>query len=1205
MKGRARPPSSPESEESWTVDCPCGVTFDDGDEMVDCDECGVWVHTVCCHILKGHTSYVCDKCKFKKKKESEESEVAQLLVELPSKTPPLEEKVFTLRTELSREERAHVQGIPGGDPSFFVGVSPVFSRQLWKYTGYVPKVFQFKYNDLPEEKAGACVLFGDYAEKKSESPDLEYVKNDYQIESLNTYVQPSGESNADKFYIFQDKHSKREPRKESKHKHRLQQEDVTKSLYHSKRRRDENSKKDFASKKRSKNLTAEDYQGTPRRGFDETIVPLKSSRIASRNSKAFAAYNSVEDADGYTGTAYNNSSKVDEVGRHGPHSLGFYSGEDGVALESLLRKPIATKAVRKITTMGSNRSEREGSNGTRRLIENASHHEMHFVRREQEGAARNKNDMSLSGDADGKGGLVGYSHSTLADPKEASQRVRLNVLVGGKDQVEELTNEQFSPSPVNEKASQPGKHHNNEDASFASRQQSLSQKQSDTMTKQPICEGHDMSASDDDDERPLSVRVTNEPHVEDSPHVSIDQPDDQLSHDEPDRAKCQDLAPLTPASPVQQASPQDANAASLVATSISVGAVGNLHLVVDDSIKSSPRSIQTGPSRSVEMSSPTLSGPGVDSRQHVFMKVDSISPTSERTPNTGLAQPVPSSKASMGSPAISNNRAYTPVVSKNGNNPANSHVKSNSSSKHRSRTHDARKADATVVTSEDLSETLTNLSSHKEFKELSKSSENKVAGTGKSLAAKAALHTKAQPSAAKHMGQLPSIVDSGVQGNTQEQSVLQNRHPIKPVPTSVSHKSEKGLIAGSKNTTVLLSPSHVSTLDLHMQGMDSTRPALNDEEYALLLHQELNSSPRVARVARVRQSGTGPHPFSTKRPAMGMAPVPPATTQKDPHLIFRRKNRDEAHGGADDASKIDVSGGSVKQDIGSRKEKDTTDSCKAQILPSAAAELSRHLSPGSGGATERQLYSDSLGGNDPDDGERKTSTDSILTLPGLIEEILNEKGPNVSYDYICEEVLPHWSKLRKHNGERYAYTSHRQAVLDCLRNRSAWSHLIDRGPKTNLGRKRRRLESTGAMESEHGEHFSNFQDGGEDHMPGKSNKEAEVDGSENWPLSDSNKDADLSLPEEVPKGKRKARRGRRLTAQSQGYGARARHGRGEKVGESVQGVEDDLDHMVSPFSEEPASSSEDDEIFVHRSASRHLSRHRGSSIDTEDDDADP
>lgn len=43
--------------------------------------------------------------------------------------------------------------------------------------------------------------------------------------------------------------------------------------------------------------------------------------------------------------------------------------------------------------------------------------------------------------------------------------------------------------------------------------------------------------------------------------------------------------------------------------------------------------------------------------------------------------------------------------------------------------------------------------------------------------------------------------------------------------------------------------------------------------------------------------------------------------------------------------------------------------------------------------------------------------------------------------------LQHWPHLRKHNGERYAYSSHSQAVLDCLRNRHEWARLVDRGPK--------------------------------------------------------------------------------------------------------------------------------------------------------------
>ncbi|CAL0316656.1 unnamed protein product [Lupinus luteus] len=45
---------------SWTVDCICGVTFDDGKEMVKCDYCNVWVHTRCSHYVKGDDTFKCD-----------------------------------------------------------------------------------------------------------------------------------------------------------------------------------------------------------------------------------------------------------------------------------------------------------------------------------------------------------------------------------------------------------------------------------------------------------------------------------------------------------------------------------------------------------------------------------------------------------------------------------------------------------------------------------------------------------------------------------------------------------------------------------------------------------------------------------------------------------------------------------------------------------------------------------------------------------------------------------------------------------------------------------------------------------------------------------------------------------------------------------------------------------------------------------------
>lgn len=162
---------------SWTVDCVCGVNFDDGEEMVNCDECGVWVHTRCSRYIKGETSFACDKCKGRKSSRSNnhnvnEEEVAQLLVELPTKTlnmdrdnnnfsnnnnnssyypPPVAPPKSSLRlwTEIPIEERVHVHGVPGGDPGLFKGISSVFTSELWKCSGYVPKKFNFKYREFP------------------------------------------------------------------------------------------------------------------------------------------------------------------------------------------------------------------------------------------------------------------------------------------------------------------------------------------------------------------------------------------------------------------------------------------------------------------------------------------------------------------------------------------------------------------------------------------------------------------------------------------------------------------------------------------------------------------------------------------------------------------------------------------------------------------------------------------------------------------------------------------------------------------------------------------------------------------------------------------------------------------------------------------------------------------------------------------------
>lgn len=175
MKSRSHrlPVSEPRHDDwvdgSWTVDCVCGVNFDDGEEMVDCDECGVWVHTRCSRYVKSEKSFSCDKCKNKNsgggasggaRNDSEETEVAEFLVELPTKTLRMDtpnpasvssRRPFRLWTEIPKEERVHVQGLPGGDPGLFSrsGMSSVFGPGLWKCGGYVPKKFDFRYTEFP------------------------------------------------------------------------------------------------------------------------------------------------------------------------------------------------------------------------------------------------------------------------------------------------------------------------------------------------------------------------------------------------------------------------------------------------------------------------------------------------------------------------------------------------------------------------------------------------------------------------------------------------------------------------------------------------------------------------------------------------------------------------------------------------------------------------------------------------------------------------------------------------------------------------------------------------------------------------------------------------------------------------------------------------------------------------------------------------
>ncbi|KAG2654035.1 hypothetical protein PVAP13_1NG539300 [Panicum virgatum] len=178
---------------SWTVDCSCGVTFDDGEEMVSCDECSVWVHTRCARYVRGvHTSFSCHKCRRSKRAPSsaDEAEVAELLAELPTHRPP---PLYRRWAEVPLPARVHVHGLPGGgDAALFRG-APAFSAALWRCAGYVPKRFGFRYCEFPswaDDNDGADALFALAREKPREMADavlidVEPKKEKHYVRSLS------------------------------------------------------------------------------------------------------------------------------------------------------------------------------------------------------------------------------------------------------------------------------------------------------------------------------------------------------------------------------------------------------------------------------------------------------------------------------------------------------------------------------------------------------------------------------------------------------------------------------------------------------------------------------------------------------------------------------------------------------------------------------------------------------------------------------------------------------------------------------------------------------------------------------------------------------------------------------------------------------------------------------------------------------------
>ncbi|KAA8525079.1 hypothetical protein F0562_007057 [Nyssa sinensis] len=350
------------------------------------------------------------------------------------------------------------------------------------------------------------------------------------------------------------------------------------------------------------------------------------------------------------------------------------------------------------------------------------------------------------------------------------------------------------------------------------------------------------------------------------------------------------------------------------------------------------------------------------------------------------------------------------------------------------------------------------------------------------------------------------------------------------LPKNLQHRMLQLLQAlrGEKTTPLNSQPSKVNNISsMHPPGPSNS--TLRDEELALLLHQELNSSPRVPRVPRMRHAGSLPQLSSPTTTSMLMKRAS-NSGGKDHSLVSRRKNKDLVKDGSrssreinDEAKKTERVPPSPDQrkydslcttdpftkretDKGSAKGVHTVRS-----VPSASAVTVSSGLSSSAEANEQNFSSTRNSPRNASDDDTGTNGGPIhRTLPGLIAEIMS-KGKRMTYEELCNAVLPHWPNLRKHNGERYAYSSHSQAVLDCLRNRHEWALLVDRGPKTNASRKRRKLDAEPtSFESE-------------DNENGKETTMKEVESK-----------SFESHHEEFPKGKRKARKRRRLALQGRG-----------------------------------------------------------------------
>eukprot|EP00850_Spirogloea_muscicola_P006214 SM000029S10509 [mRNA] locus=s29:538651:544156:- [translate_table: standard] len=300
-------------------------------------------------------------------------------------------------------------------------------------------------------------------------------------------------------------------------------------------------------------------------------------------------------------------------------------------------------------------------------------------------------------------------------------------------------------------------------------------------------------------------------------------------------------------------------------------------------------------------------------------------------------------------------------------------------------------------------------------------------------------------------------------------------------------------------------------------GCPSPPSAMNDEELALLLHQELNSSPRMPRASRASASLARHAAVAAAGAGSKRACPPSAASHAESQQVMRKRLKEE-QGAASHSPPHDPTTPSARSDL--------------PYTPGAARSGWQDASgsPAVGGLAVPPFRDVKLEMESP---MQPGSATSLLELVELL--MVAAGGATMSFEDLYRACSPHWHRLRRQGdgGEPSVPSGQRAALVECLRGRPAWRAILDTRPKSSLP-----LDAKGGPASEgpttvaavaiaaRAAAAMSFSGGeSEDLGGGHVEQAADSDGEEGGapPGDDS-----------VPKGKRKARRRRWLATAAAG-----------------------------------------------------------------------